>query len=828
MSPGRVTSGAKLPHDRVARAERVARRQRRVPWLAALLGAAVSACSDARPSGVVSPAASPPPSAEIESAVRNLPALPALLSSSPAERASDVPRSEWLRLVFARDVDPAAATRVVLACDGERLGASVVPLNPRELLVNPDGELPAAAACELRWRGVQGPQGIAFSTAGAGLPAFVHYDRRERRGTAPFPDDFWLRAEGDGDTSEHLAIELSGFSEPSQSLVSAFVEGTQGLDGFSPIAHLTIGLSDAPDLASLPQTPEESLDPLATVGLFDLTPGSASYATRVPFRLEARSDVMGAKAISHALLLFPSQPLTAGGRYGLVVTTRARVSPARPFAPSPFFTKALALGKLAGEDPSITRVRALASDVLDPIASAALPPIPRDDVALAVRISVRSTRTIPNDLLAIREEIFAAPPPAVTVQSVTPESDEAIAAGSEVAAIVTGTWEAPDFRGEDGSLARDPGSGRPLRMRTHPIGFVLALPRAARLRPVPVTFYQHGNPGSAEEEVVEQARRSLAGAGFAVIGFTDVVNREISPPGTDSRSRAQLQLSTLLVHLLWHRRVPDSWVETNAEQLAFLRAIAELARTSRFALPAIAGAPARELFGIDPAQPLTLEGISEGASLAASLLPYAPEVRAAALVVGGRRYSEVLIHQQARAFLNQLALVGFDDLTATDVWVALALLQTLLDPQDPHLHAPFLWRDRLALGGAERRASVLLVEGVGDGLVPNHATEALGLAFGGMAVLAPGHASVPGFESVSAPFSGNIDADTTGVLVQWTPLGLSDRPATPGCSEPLAGPIAWEGHHCAQSGIESRIQRAEFFSSALRGGAPVVVDALTN
>ena len=164
-----------------------------------------------------------------------------------------------------------------------------------------------------------------------------------------------------------------------------------------------------------------------------------------------------------------------------------------------------------------------------------------------------------------------------------------------------------------------------------------------------MTLYQHGNPGSAEEEVVEQARRSLAAAGFAVIGFTDVVNREISPPGPDLEQRAQLQVSDLLLHLLWHQRAPDCWVETNAEQLAFLRAIARARAHAALRAARDAGdRPAREIFGIDAAQPLTIEGISEGASLATSLLPYAPEVRAAALVVGGRRYSEVLIHQQAR------------------------------------------------------------------------------------------------------------------------------------------------------------------------------------
>ena len=131
---------------------------------------------------------------------------------------------------------------------------------------------------------------------------------------------------------------------------------------------------------------------------------------------------MGSRAPSHALLLYPSQSLTPGGRYGLVVTRRARVAAARPFEPSPFFARALAPPPGAGEDPSITRIRALANDVLDAVAIAARPPIPREDVALAVRISVRSTREIPSDLLAIRREIFAAPPPAVSIERVEAES----------------------------------------------------------------------------------------------------------------------------------------------------------------------------------------------------------------------------------------------------------------------------------------------------------------------------------------------------------------------------------------------------------------------
>ena len=139
----------------------------------------------------------------------------------------------------------------------------------------------------------------------------------------------------------------------------------------------------------------------------------------------------------------------------------------------------------------------------------------------------------------------------------------------------------------------------------------------------------------------------------------------------------------------------------------------------------------------------------------------------------------MLIHQQARVFLDQLAEIGFDDLTATDVWVALALFQTILDPQDPHVHAPFLWRERLALPGSSRRASVLLVEGIGDGFVPNHATESLAVALGGVAVAEPGRASLPGLERARG--------------FRW-PATSTPRPPARSCSgRPSASP-AWSRH----------------------------------
>jgi hypothetical protein len=367
-----------------------------------------------------------------------------------------------------------------------------------------------------------------------------------------------------------------------------------------------------------------------------------------------------------------------------------------------------------------------------------------------------------------------------------------------------------------------------VRTGTRPVGFVVALPDAAFEAPVPVTLYQHGNPGSAEEEVVNHARRGLAEAGFAVIGFTDALNREVSPPGPSEEERARRQLVDLVLRVLLNGKVPDYFVETNGEQLAFLRAIRELGRRERLAFDAPPPGLPRHIHGIDATLPLTYVGVSEGANLAPALLPYAPEIRAAALVTGGRRFSEVVIHQQAEVFLAQLEHVGIRGLSAADVWVALALFQTIFDDQDAHNHAPFLYREPLELAEGERRASVLLVEGLGDSFIPNHATESLAWALGPLPHLEPVRRGLPFAPTARAPLAGNVDRWTTAALYQYVPEGLPGLAPTPGCRVPrLSEQSAREGHYCAQSADESLRQRARFFESALGDEAPVIIDPLS-
>jgi hypothetical protein len=414
--------------------------------------------------------------------------------------------------------------------------------------------------------------------------------------------------------------------------------------------------------------------------------------------------------------------------------------------------------------------------------------------------------------------VLAADPPAVTITSVEPDSS------ANVAAIVQGTWEAPEWRFEVPGTQRlyffRDFDGRPIQTGTKAVPFTLALPNAALDGPVPLTMYQHGNPGSAQAEVPGNARRYLAEAGFAVVGFTDTLNRELSPGVTDQMAALTLQVAGVLFPLLNNLRVPEFWMETTAEQIAFLRMIEGLGSLDVLPIGAPDGVP-----DLDVDAPLTYVGISEGANNGQAILPYAPELRAAALVVGGARLAEVLIHQQADQFLTALAGL-FPNATPADIWAGFSLFQTIFDVQDRQNHASFIYRDPVLVRGTTRKASILVVEGLNDSFVPNHATDSLAWILGPIPHLQPVQRPVPFLEPAVGPIAGNIDEQTTAAFYQYVPVSIPDIDPTPGCTV-LSETSAREGHYCAQSAAESLRQRVVFFQTALTDPAPAIIDPLS-
>jgi hypothetical protein len=389
-----------------------------------------------------------------------------------------------------------------------------------------------------------------------------------------------------------------------------------------------------------------------------------------------------------------------------------------------------------------------------------------------------------------------------------------------VAGCLFGTFRAIEWRRE-GNLDRDE-QGLPVPVRNRRIPFIAAFPKAAAGARVPVVMYQHGNPGSAQREVPGQARRYLAEAGFAVAGFTDNLNRELSP-GQLGDIAIQAQVFGVLAGIMEQQKIPDFWHQTNAEQMTFLRALEALANAdvSGFCAGAgVAGVP-----DLDPEAPQTYVGISQGANHAPALLAYSPEIRAAAMIVGGGRLAETLIHQAADTILPQLG-VFFPSLTPADTYVGFSIFQADFDRQDAHNHARYLYREPIPVLGSTRKPSILFVEGLEDTLVPNNASDSLAWLIGPLPHLEPVQRAVPFLAPVAGPVVANVDAETTAAFYQYVPVGVDGIAPTPGCTV-LSPGSASEGHYCAQSAAESLRQRSVFLQSALSDVAPRIIDPLS-
>ncbi len=819
---------------------------RRRTWPRGMLVALllIAACDDDRPrQPTPTPATSPTPAATAVPTLTPSPQpatptasalptetsppalLPVLVSSDPPGGSAGVPVSAWIRLDFAAAVGAPPASSFDLRCGGVQPPFAVFPLrgtaepDASTLVLNPENDLPAGVTCDLSWNGPAGAELLRFSTAPAAAMATAICDRTNPRLTTPFPDDYWLVPDSGTATGVRVDFPVPPVPAFEQSIYAALLEGANTLDGFSPIAHFVVETSAPLDPDSLPHTAAESLDPLASVGLYNLgsppAPGApcptsgcqdfSSTGQRIPFELQLRTDTSVRGVVSHTMLIFPSIPLTPGGHYGLVVTRRALTAAGQPLDPSPF-TTALLGDSLSGDAAEVQRARPLLREVLDTVRSSAALPIPDEDVALAVRISIRTIDDIPSDLLAIKSQVLAAPPPATTVESVAGDSDP------HVAAVVTGTWQAPDWR--DGLFFSRDAGGLPQKAHSAPIAFTLALPAAALGGPVPVIMYQHGNPGSSEAEVPRNARRGLAEAGFAVIGFTDPLNREVTPGVTDDDEAAVEQTTAVLLPLLQSHQIPDYFIEANAEQIAFVRMIQGLGDLDILPIGAPDGVP-----DLDIDAPLTYVGISDGANHAPAFLPYAPEIRAAALVVGSGRLAETLIHQQAQALLEGVGGF-FPNLTPADLWMGFTLFQMIFDRQDPHNYAGLIYRNPLPIAGDTAKASILLTEGLDDPLVPNNATDSLAWEIGPLPHVRPVQRPVPYLTPTDAPISANIDGHTTAAFYQFVPAGVSGVDPTPGCvNQP-------SGHFCPQTSAEGMYQRVVFLQSALSEMAPRVVDPL--
>jgi hypothetical protein len=726
----------------------------------------------------------------------NATSAPATLkASSPPDAASHVPCTAWLRLEFAGITSTDTTKALALDCDSQPRPVDAAWISPSVLAVNPAGQLPAGAHCTLRWSSSEPAARLLFDTATSCTSSVIPYDRNAGDSLPPFPDDYFLVSDPATTTGKRVQIDVPKVDPALAVLLTSLIAPSRGLDGMSPLGPIVVELPAALDPSSLPRSAAESVDPFASIGLFDVDEASATYTQRIPFDALLRDNTDSNGSESHVLVVFPSVPLRPRGHYAFVITNRVQTRSGQALGASPFMQAA------SGDKPSSAAEQRGAASLVRPLQAfrKLRPKLDASDIALALGISVRSVDQIPNDLLAIRQQLLAADPPVFSVTSSSADSE----ANSDVAAIVSGTWQPLSFRNGD-FVARDR-SGRPTATGTVRLPFTLALPKAAQTKAVPIVLYQHGQPGNAETEVPRAARRGLAHAGFAVLGFSDVVNREIIPNG----DIAALNLQAFLT-LITRQDLPDYLsLETHAEQLAMLRMLPTLHDLDVLPLGAPDGRP-----DLDPTAPVRYLGISQGSTHGLGILAFAPEIRAAALTVGAGRFSATLVHQ-APEQLYQGVASAFSGLTHAQFYAAIALVQMAFDRQDSLNLARFMFRQRLDLGVASR-ANVLLTEGLGDTLVPYYATRSAAAQLG-LSQLMPSAARVPFLDAAMAPLSANIDAAISGAFFQFVPKDYGGAPATPSCAQ-----AETEGHYCAQTADEAVRQRVSFFESVGRGQAAII------
>ncbi|MEN8183133.1 MAG: hypothetical protein ABFS46_11425 [Myxococcota bacterium] len=703
---------------------------------------------------------------------------PSVLSSDPVAGAAGVPRTAWLRL-SVEGLLPASRS-VGIRCDGERVPSQASALGSGVLVLNPVSDLPAGSFCSVRWTGARGPEEFFFSTEADRGSGSVPYDRRDPSAVAPFPDDYWLVPDASTASGSRLEFDVGPLGAGLlDAIVNSIAAAISDRDGYSPAQSGIIALSEAVDEGNLPKDESATLDPFSPIALYDMEPGSPEFGKRVPFQMRMRSDRARDDTLDHSLVIFPARTLDPGGTYAFVVTRRLHAAgdPGRPFDGSEFF-RAVAGPPTVGEAPEVARARESIEPVLAFLETTPALPIPREDVALALRISVRTESFDPSDLVAIKEDYLANPPPPIQIDSIRP--------GFGRAAFVEGTVELPFYLGPVGfgSVNRDPVSGRPVPVETEAVRFTLTLPFQAETGPVPIVFYEHGHPGSPDE-VFFGFNEFLDDAGYAIAGIHDVLNRRF--PGSDVE----------FIHLLGFQRLPLFDLQSYADMLGFLRAIEGLGTQSL--LPVFAPDAIPE---IDPAR-ILFRGISYGSHYSLAFLPLAPEITAAASVVGAGRFFENTIHQVV--IEDFLTLVP--GARPGQILIGLAAVQNDSDRQDSYFMARHLYRERLEVAGLEGSLppNLLWLEGIGDSLVSNTATRAAADELG-IPLLRPVQRATPVLEEADAPLSENLGPDLTAAHFQYDP------PATPSCRD-LFG--EFEGHFCPQIALEAEAQTLHFFSTAL-------------
>jgi len=755
----------------------------------------VMACSGEGSSD--SPAALAPPAP---------PAPPPPPPSAPAPTAFDVSQSAWLVFTEGDDIAASAAPSASLECDDTAIPVTTTVLGDGRVVINPEQLLPASAACTV-FAGGSPIETFEVSPSLSGEQ--VVYDRDDLRLLGPLPDDVYTTFDPATPTGLRLAIAVpTDIPFPEQDILAGSIEEANFADGWSPTGITSVSLSGEIDPDTLPSSPEESLDPLSTIAWFDITPGAPTEGERIPFKVEQRVlENPAAPGDGERLSLIPSGRLQPGGVYALVVSNRILDAEGAPLLPSEAFQASLSAEGLAGLTSNATAVRDVALSTLDAINRNAAIPYDTNDVALVLRMSIRSGEVLTADFEQMAELSRERPLPEFTLTSI----EESVVLG--IGGFVRGKIDVTSYLNPlNTNLLNRDSQGNIVAAGSKSLDVVIALPRNPPPGELPpVIAFLSGSPGSAEDllllgnaQGVDGVRPLQAGYAIASVSIDDladapVILEDVPPingPAGVVGGRAALGLQNAY------------------EVLEFLRWLK--AQDSFDFFPAGGDGVA----DFDPSW-IGYFGVSAGANRGMVALPYTTDVDAAVLSVGGRRTTERL--NFSGFSLSDQTLEGFvgrgSRLTPNTVAALAPLSEISVDAETPLNHVPRHFQDPIDLGTTQR-ASVLIIEGIVDTIAPNGGTRATAAAYGDGIVRHVPLIQDPVIVLEEGPvnLTGNVNATTTAGFAQFVAAESPIGTPTLGCVQLMQT----EGHFCAQNAREVITQALTFFDTSRTQQAPVI------
>jgi hypothetical protein len=579
----------------------------------------------------------------------------------------------------------------------------------------------------------------------------------------PFPSDLYLVE--DASTPGGRRIDLNPANTPSQeNMFDAFPfmrDQLDRLDGFGTSASVTFGFSGEigtreengdtfivtpPD--SLAISPADTLLPGTPAVLIDIDADSPERGRAVPLFLEYLSDRDSHAHGQHYLLCEPAFALRPKTTYALALTTSLTDKSSRCLAPSADTRSLL-------ENPGRGEFGLLGEEVPAALQALADGGFIKDAGDISA-LTVFTTQSIEEELLAATRQILASDPPKVVAGSLQTSP------GTEgVALVVSGKFTAADYQTEAGTF--EIAAGDPVLQGTSELEFELLIPEttADHGPPFPIVIYQHGLMGQKEED--RGAKRAQARAGFASLAIDAVLHgsrKAASGWEVTNFFGIDLDSGTFDMPLL-----RDNFRQSFLDIVSLAELADDLATYDLLPEGAPDGVP--ELLS----RPVYLSGHSLGGIIAAGAVALSPRIAIANLSAGGGSLPTNLF-MRSDIFGTFIDMLRPEDTSAADVKRFMPILQILTERGDPVNLARLAIDQPPDLPGAASK-HVLFQEVIDDSFVPNTANEALARAFG-LSHLRPVLREVFGLAAHDEPMSLNNVQDVTAGFFQFDLLSNGD------------------------------------------------------